>query len=197
MQTRLIERIGTRFTLRKEWGKCTRNPSEGSDEHEASFSYDTEDLPRKGAARFPGPADPRHDEVTRCEYCGEEAPEDAHRLGGSRPIYDTPSGRDEPGLLYFVKHDPDEWCWLGWENCDGKHLHAVCPNGATWVIDQRASNCGRPDDKTHRCWVRHGDPEKGAPVHVDKDGDTCQAGAGSIIAGDYHGFLHHGRFTSV
>jgi hypothetical protein len=32
-------------------------------------------------------------------------------------------------------------------------------------------------------------------VHVDKAGATCTAGAGSIIAGDWHGFLHNGQFT--
>jgi lambda family phage portal protein len=51
--------------------------------------------------------------------------------------------------------------------------------GGTWDIDGRASNCTRPDDDTHRCWVRHGDPRTGV-VHVDKDGDTCGAGSGSI-----------------
>ena len=198
MQTRLIERVGTRFTLRKEWGTCARNPSEYSDEHEARTSYDSDDVPRgKGGAVLPDRDDPRYDGLTCCEYCGEEAPEDAYRLGGSGPIYDTPSGKEEPGSLYFVCHNSDDWCWLGWDNCDGKHLHAVCPNGRHWVVDQRASNCGRPDDKTHRCWVRHGDPEEGEPVHVDKNGDTCAAGAGSILAGDYHGFLHNGRFASV
>jgi hypothetical protein len=51
-------------------------------------------------------------------------------------------------------------------------------------------------DKTHRCWVRHGDPDKGEPVHVDKAGHTCAAGAGSIATPGYHGFLHNGQLTS-
>jgi hypothetical protein len=195
MQTRLIERVGTRFYLRKEWGKCPKNPSEWSNEHEARTTFDTDQTDRK--AKMPPEGNPHYDEIGPCEYCGEEPPPDASNLGGYGPLYDTPSGKEEPGSLYFVEHDPDDYCWLGWENCDGKHLHAVCPNGATWVIDQRASNCGRPDDNAHRCWVRHGDPEKGEPVHVDKQGDTCTGGAGSIVAGDYHGFLHNGRFTSV
>lgn len=99
--------------------------------------------------------------------------------------------------MYFVSHDPDEHCWFGWENCDGEHLVAVLPNGHHWHPDQRASNCTLPEDKTHRCWVRHGDPRKGEAVHVDKNGNTCQAGAGSILSGNYHGFLHHGELTNA
>jgi len=47
----------------------------------------------------------------------------------------------------------------------------------------------------HRCWVRHGRPEDGT-LHVDKNGVTCAAGAGSIVAGNFHGFLHGGFLTS-
>jgi hypothetical protein len=72
---------------------------------------------------------------------------------------------------------------------DGRSLVCVLPNGHHWHIDSRASNCGRPDDDVHRCWVRHGEPPQ---VHVDKAGNTCPAGAGSIQSGDWHGFLHHG-----
>lgn len=59
---------------------------------------------------------------------------------------------------------------------------------------QWASNCTMPDDKNHKCWVRHGRPEDGT-LHVDKNGHTCAAGAGSIVAGNYHGFLHNGHLT--
>lgn len=71
-------------------------------------------------------------------------------------------------------------------------LYAVCPNGHPWNIDGRASNCGSPDDDVHRCWIRHGEPPE---ITVDKNGVTCTAGAGSIQAGDYHGFLQNGHFT--
>jgi hypothetical protein len=46
------------------------------------------------------------------------------------------------------------------------------------------------DDNVHRCWVRHG--TVGEPLHVDKIGHTCAAGAGSISVEGFHGFLHHG-----
>jgi len=62
------------------------------------------------------------------------------------------------------------------------------------MIDSRASNCTMPDDNAHRCWVRHGRPEDGT-LHVDKNGLTCAAGGGSILAGNYHGFLHHGHLV--
>lgn len=195
METRLIERVGTRYTLRKEWGECPKNPQEWSDEHEAKASF--VDVEAAGKIELPARDHPVYDRAECCEYCGEAAPEDAWRGAGATPVYDTPSGDAEPGSLYFVLHDPEDWCWFGWENCDGHHLVCVLPNGHHWHLDQRASNCGRPDNKTHRCWVRHGDPEKGEPVHVGKNGDTCSAGAGSILAGEYHGFLHNGVLTTT
>ncbi|HEY2662179.1 MAG TPA: hypothetical protein VGI79_20845 [Caulobacteraceae bacterium] len=85
----------------------------------------------------------------------------------------------------------DAW-WDGRKGADGRSLVVVTPQG-DWNLDHRASNCTRPDDKVHRCWVRHGRPEDGT-LHVDKAGDTCAAGAGSIIMhGGWHGFLHHGE----
>jgi hypothetical protein len=51
------------------------------------------------------------------------------------------------------------------------------------------------DDNIHRCWVRHGRPEDGT-LHVDKAGNTCRAGAGSIDTGKWHGFLHNGELHS-
>lgn len=113
-------------------------------------------------------------------------------------IYET-GGKVEPGDLYYIicRTNLEDRCLFGWENCPGRHLHANLPNGHGWCVDSRASNCGRPEDNIHRCWVRHGDPEKGETVHVDKNGNTCQAGAGSILVGDYHGFLHNGRFTNA
>jgi hypothetical protein len=96
-----------------------------------------------------------------------------------------------------------DW-YTGGKIVDGKQLYGwdwdnqfegplvVMTPGGEWVIDSRASNCGRPDDRTHRCWVRHGEPPN---IHVDKNGDTCAAGAGSIVCGNYHGFLHNGFLT--
>jgi hypothetical protein len=131
---------------------------------------------------------------TACDKCGTRyAGEEIWGGAGTHRIYDTPSGKLEPGCLFWADwFENDGRCHYGWTNCGGRHLMAVCPNGHQWDIDARASNCGLPDDTEHRCWVRHGEPPN---VTVDKDGRTCVAGAGSIVAGDYHGFLHGGRFT--
>jgi hypothetical protein len=104
-----------------------------------------------------------------------------------QPIYDTASGSPEPGDLFWVEHIGSA-CYL-WDNCDGRHLYGVLPNGRWWNIDGRAGNCAQKSDRLHRCWIRHGSPEEGN-VHVDKEGLTCEAGAGSIDAG-WHGHLHH------
>lgn len=80
----------------------------------------------------------------------------------------------------------------------GPQLSVICPNGVPWIIDSRASNCTMPDDLEHRCWIRHGEPPT---ITVDKNGLTCAAGAGSIMAHgwnggfDYHGFLTNGEFV--
>lgn len=76
---------------------------------------------------------------------------------------------------------------------DGKYLAVVTPGG-TWIIDSRCSNCTLPNDNEHHCWVRHGTPPN---VTVDKAGKTCQAGAGSIQCGKYHGFLRGGRLVEA
>jgi len=83
---------------------------------------------------------------------------------------------------------------------DGRCLVAKLPNGHDWMIDGPASNCTMQGEKTHRCWIRHGEPPK---LTVDKNAGTedasapttCAAGAGSIASGDYHGFLQGGVFT--
>lgn len=113
------------------------------------------------------------------------------RGGDRRTTKDT----FEPGDMYWAQWYPcadHAECIYGWTNCDGRHLMVVLPNGREWDTGSRASNCDLPKDNTHRCWVRHGDPDRGELVHIDKAGITCTAGAGSIQAGDYHGFLHRG-----
>jgi hypothetical protein len=77
---------------------------------------------------------------------------------------------------------------------DGICLVVRCPNGHDWMVDSEASNCTRKGEP-HQCWVRHGDPRE-CKITVDKNGDTCSAGAGSIQAGDYHGFLQAGILTA-
>lgn len=94
-----------------------------------------------------------------------------------------------PGACWDARWMPDDY-----RGPDGIALTVRCPNGHDWCVDSQASNCTRKGEP-HACWVRHGDP-RACQVTVDKNGDTCAAGAGSIIAGDYHGFLQSGVLTA-
>lgn len=74
------------------------------------------------------------------------------------------------------------WDAHWYEDCrkgpDGKSLVVMTPQGV-WYIDESSFTCTRPHDDEHRCWVRHGSVEEGN-LQVDKQGDTCESGAGSI-----------------
>ena len=137
---------------------------------------------------FPGHDDPRW--PAQCE-CGYEFVAEDEYQDWWEPLY-----RGDTGGLTTLRDAPpgamwDAW-WYPWKGADGRSLVARCPNGHEWTIDSRATNCTMPDDNEHRCWVRHGEPPN---ITVDKNGLTCAAGAGSILAGDYHGFLRDGVFT--
>ena len=96
----------------------------------------------------------------------------------------TPLAELPVGGMYFAD-------WYERKGPDGHHLIVKTPGGL-WHVDGRASNCTRPEDDQHRCWVRHGAPPD---VTVDKNGDTCGCGC-SIGQGpgyrDFHGFLRSG-----
>lgn len=127
-----------------------------------------------------------------CDFCGYLfKPEDTWQL-----FVESEYRRLDTGETTTIRDAPVGAMWyapwmvsyaVGW---DGNSLCVKTPGG-DWLTDSRASNCTRPDDKTHRCWVRHGDPRTGN-IHIDKAGNTCSAGAGSVSAGNWHGFLHNG-----
>lgn len=96
-----------------------------------------------------------------------------------------------PGAMWNAWWLPDTQAWRG---PDGMALMVRLPDGHDWHVDREASNCTRKGDHTHKCWVRHGDPRQ-ANVTVDKNGETCAAGAGSIASNGYHGFLVGGVLT--
>lgn len=123
------------------------------------------------------------------------------------------------GQLYTLQDAPPGAMWdaawrrLGggsdpWTGPDGISLVVKLPNGSDWMVDSEASNCTRSQwgptpeyptgkvwrGRTHYCWIRHGDPRTGE-LHVDKNGETCAAGAGSILSGSYHGFLHNSHLS--
>lgn len=103
--------------------------------------------------------------------------------------------------------------WLKRRQCPTENNEFIGPDGLAlvvktpggdWHVDAQASNCTRDQRvavsgkpgwtqfvRSHYCWVRHGDPKTGE-VHVDKGGNTCAAGAGSILFPTFHGFLHNG-----
>lgn len=123
--------------------------------------------------------------------CGFSFPEEERQMFTHR-LYTTDTGvlttlaDAPPGALWVA------W-WMGnnctWDNATEPPLLCKTPGG-DWNIDGRANNCTMPEDRLHRCWIRHGIPPN---IHVDKNGLTCTAGAGSIQAGAYHGFLHNGE----
>jgi len=142
---------------------------------------------------LPPPDDPRWPQ--KCEACGTSFSASDEYQVFHTPLWVNPldgtlytrQGRAEaPGMMFdaFWLHDHPEWC-----GPDGRSIHVVCPDGHTWCIDSRASNCTMPEEKAHKCWVRHGDPPN---LTVDKNGMTCAAGAGSIQTPKWHGFLTGG-----
>lgn len=149
---------------------------------------------------------------TACAHCGVPfVGDDVVRQLWAEQLY-----RGSPdGQIYTVRDFPPGAMWnADWladhpafTGPDGLSLHVVLPNRSTWCVDSQCSNCTRPQgvpvpdkpgcthfERTHYCWVRHGDPRTG-DVHVDKNGNTCAAGAGSIISGNWHGFLHNGHLV--
>jgi hypothetical protein len=166
-------------------------------------------------------ADPRWPSACACGYVFDERAE--FQIFTDQIYRRTDTGelttlRDAgPGAIWNAAWLSD---WSHYRGPDGRSLVVRLPNGHDWQIDGIASNCdapcqdcGRPmhlhfadtetrkanaiecrklNPRPHKCWIRHGEP--GTPsFHVDKNGVTCNAGAGSILAGNYHGFLHHGH----
>lgn len=197
MKARLATNVGTRASLRIYWGddcaNCGGTGKPGFHNAEVPLG-DTPEIDKWTHMGNPEDyaGDPRW--PTKCDHCSAPVPETATRQVFRKRLYDTPSGNLEPGCLFWATWFESDTGGCIWHDkgCDGKHLMAVLPNGHEWDIDGTASNCTRPDDRTHRCWCRHGEPPN---VTVDKNGDTCAAGAGSIQAGNYHGFLRGGEFT--
>jgi len=208
------------YTYHSKHGKCSGRPrgQRGGvlSYHNAQVKIKTSTL--RGDFGFAGrpedySGDPRWPD--RCDGCkvpwGQINAEPVRQIFHSR-LWDTESGELGPGCMFWS--DWDHWeesvgqrirdgkvityrvpttCPHGWSNCQGRHLHAICPDGHEWDIDGRASNCTRPEDQEHRCWIRTGEPPD---VTAGKTGgDTCSAGAGSIATPSWHGFLRSGRFV--
>jgi hypothetical protein len=216
LPVRFVKVIGTQCHFRISWGEdcpsCLGKGGKGYHNGELLLGYsDTPDDWDHWGKIFDYPLERW---PTKCDHCPAVAPPfkvgacpcgcgeqrsrelpEVHVTLSTRSRYNTPSGRPEPGDVFEAAwlHKPGEPCHE-WDNCDGEHLIAILPNGYSWHIDSRASNCTKPDDKLHRCWVRHGGPKTGH-IDVGKNGLTCSAGAGSIIGGNWHGFLRNDQFV--
>lgn len=150
------------------------------------------------------PSDPRW--PAKCENCDYRFTEADAKLLFTREIY----RRVDTGALETWEYMPfgavRHCAYLleyrdHWRGDDGRILEVKIPanyaSGQTcWIIDSQCSNCTKKEDQTHRCWVRHGRPEDGT-LHVDKKGNTCSAGAGSIQVPGFHGYLHNGHITNA
>lgn len=141
------------------------------------------DVPTEHASRWP----------TTCE-CGYIFTASDARQVFSETLYRR---ADNGETVTLRTAPPGAMWWLTWmEGLFHPQLGAsplcVMTPGGEWIVDSRANNCTMPDDhnqERHHCWIAHGTPPD---VTVDKNGVTCGAGAGSIGAGSYHGFLRGG-----
>jgi len=108
--------------------------------------------------------------------------------------------RTDTGEEMTLRDAPDGAMWEaiwysdipGWCGDDGRAIICRVPNKHDWHIDGPCSNCTRPNEP-HRCWVRHGEPPN---LTVDKNGNTCSAGAGSILTSEWHGYLRNGELVT-
>lgn len=162
--------------------------------HSAEREFARTDKPRDEELGGPDEQIPTDNLPTVCKRCGAVRPEhEIDRRLFRKPLREAPDGmvvlEPAPGDCYYVEH---KYTVCEWDNCDDDHLTIVCPDGAWWDTCSRANNCTMKNDRTHRCWVIHGDPRKGERPTSDKNGHTCAAGAGSIQTARYHGFLVNG-----
>lgn len=143
------------------------------------------------------------DLLPKCSSCGYEFPAGSPSGSGFSPYWRRP-GTEElkpmkefgPGAMFdadWMRHADRPQGDNRYVGPDGLSLAVICPDGAIWQIDSQASNCTKKTDHVHKCWVRHGVPPL---ITVDKNGVTCEAGAGSIQTRNWHGFLRNGEFVS-
>lgn len=219
MKCRFIREIGTSAWLRVYWDDFVGVPqSEGTGSHacpnaggQGRAGVHDARLPLTTSDKLADwtlggiPSDYPDDRwPTACERCGAAVPITAPPIYGAGPgadgprlerqvfrsqRYDTASGEPGPGDMFLVGWLHHDGHCIHWDDCTTPHLMVVLSTGHRWDVDGRAANCALPQDRHHRCWVRHGDPPD---VTVDKGGKTCAAGGGSIAVPGYHGMLQGG-----
>jgi len=178
-----------RFTFSTA-GVCPKNPTWG---HDATvhLGIETIETDLEGTIFECAHDDPRWPKV--CAACGYSFTADDQWQSNTQRLHRTPSGEllrpqeADPGAMWFVP-----W-YDGFYVPQLEHVLAVMlPNKIDWVVDSQANNCTMPDDRRqekHHCWIISGTlPD----ITAGKGGVTCAAGAGSILAGNWHGFLRNG-----
>ena len=158
--------------------------------HEYEMKISKETFDKRGLGEL-GEKMPKEMNCSRCgqKYNGEEL--NYHMRGETK--WNTPNEKDDkPGYMFESEWIHNNGKCMYWDNCESPHLQIVLPNGGIWDSDSRASNCTKKEDKIHRCWIKHGDITN---LTIDKNGNTCAAGAGSIMSGKFHGFIRNGRIV--
>ena len=175
-------------------------PNNSGYHHDAMTRIEDRDVKRddKGIQPYDSPiAFGRHDEYPKNCACGYEFKESDTWQIHTKDQYVREDGANDEKYHLWEPPVGAMWraTWLeeikNWCGEDGMCWCVMTPAGE-WNIDSRASNCTRPEDLTHNCWCRHGVAPN---FTVDKIGNTCAAGAGSILIKEYHGFLRNGELT--
>lgn len=186
------------FLRRYADGPCALNQGQHS-YHNAMHHIGDADTKERSTNQPPEHDDPRWPTQCGCGYTFKNT--DTWQLF-TRSLYHY----DDSRHLTTLEDAPVGACWDSpwlkrdgisslWKiGSDGLILTVKTPGG-DWCIDSKANNCTDPEENTHCCWVRHGSPKDGT-LHVDKNGHTCSAGAGSISLPTYHGFLHNGHLIT-
>lgn len=134
MKTRLIKAVATARREGVLW-KTSTPCAEGSFWHRAEWEIGrvagdaVQGLPEADTDSIRA----RHPEAG-CENCASQlsAALEVSTFSSTGPIYDTPSGKPEPGSMFWATWytcaDGGQ-CFYGWTNCKGEHLIVVLPNG--------------------------------------------------------------------
>lgn len=175
-------------------GECPSQENYGY--HQAQVDWGTYDLqpgqdtpPISTRETLVPHEDPRW--PTKCS-CGVEFKDADNKQTRFDVVYADDKGntwtrRDlPPGALYRATELEDNKSFCGTDN---QSWVAVLPDGVHWNIDGTCGNCTKPSDEEHKCWCRHGEAPN---FTVNKVGNTCSAGGGSIQTKGYHGFLTEG-----
>lgn len=202
----LAEVVPARFrvSLRVYGGACAKR---GGKIHEAADLL-LGDMDSEPAS--PADDDPRW--PSKCRHCGEAF--EGWRVQSAEHLYT----RSDTKAILTIREAPDGAMWWApwyadhddYRGPDGRCLVVRTPGGRDWIVDSVASNCdlpcgvckvarnkhGKSDHqyvpvRPHKCWVRSGEPPK-VTAGKGKPGESCTAGAGSILTELWHGHLRNG-----